>query len=121
MSKSIFSEKHFTDETAAYAFIEAHLWPDGPVCPHCGGPIERTLTAPAVQFKGGGWYKDLYSSAKPAASGNGDGGKGESKPGGEASKPAESAKPAASAGSGSGSDSGASTTSPSTAGTTSKS
>lgn len=56
------------------------------VCPHCGGPIERTLTAPAVQFKGGGWYKDLYSSAKPAASSNSD----SSKSGGEASKPAES-------------------------------
>ncbi|HLI77809.1 MAG TPA: FmdB family zinc ribbon protein [Acidobacteriaceae bacterium] len=40
-------------------------------CPHCGGPLERTLTAAAVQFKGSGWYKDLYSSAKaPAASGD---------------------------------------------------
>lgn len=52
-------------------------------CPHCGGPMERTLTAPAVQFKGGGWYKDLYSSAKPAANKGaeakpGDGGKAES-------------------------------------------
>jgi putative FmdB family regulatory protein len=37
------------------------------VCPHCGGLLERTLTAPNVQFKGGGWYKDLYSSAKPPA------------------------------------------------------
>ena len=36
-------------------------------CPHCGGVLERTLTAPAVQFKGSGWYKDLYSSAKPPA------------------------------------------------------
>lgn len=77
------------------------------VCPHCGGRIERTLTAPAVQFKGGGWYKDLYSSAKPAASGNGDSGKGDSgKSGGEASKPAESSAPAASSGGSSGSDSG---------------
>ena len=42
---------------------------DGPltVCPHCSGTLERTLTAPAIQFKGSGWYKDLYSSAKPAA------------------------------------------------------
>lgn len=48
------------------------------ICPHCGGPLERTLTAPNVQFKGGGWYKDLYSSAKPAASAgesSGEGGK----------------------------------------------
>jgi putative FmdB family regulatory protein len=62
------------------------------VCPHCGGRIERTLTAPAVQFKGGGWYKDLYSSAKPAsANGGKDAGSG-----GDASKPSESSTPAAS-------------------------
>jgi len=33
-------------------------------CPHCGGRLEKTLSAPAVQFKGGGWYADLYSSSK---------------------------------------------------------
>ena len=36
-------------------------------CPHCSGTLERTITAPAVQFKGAGWYKDLYSSPKPPA------------------------------------------------------
>ncbi|MDE2135009.1 MAG: IS1595 family transposase [Alphaproteobacteria bacterium] len=36
MSKSIFSTPQFNDEAAAYAFVEAQLWPDGPVCPHCG-------------------------------------------------------------------------------------
>ena len=65
-------------------------------CPHCGGTLERTLTAPAIQFKGSGWYKDLYSSAKPAAAA---GSTGESAPAasGEASAPAsaDSAKPAA--------------------------
>jgi transposase-like protein len=34
---SVLSAKHFHDEKAAYAFVEAHVWPDGPVCPHCGG------------------------------------------------------------------------------------
>ena len=34
---SILSDKHFHDETAAYAWVEARVWPDGPVCPHCGG------------------------------------------------------------------------------------
>ncbi len=38
------------------------------LCPHCGGALERTLTAPAIQFKGSGWYKDLYSSPKPPSS-----------------------------------------------------
>ena len=27
---------HFKDEAAAYEYVEAHLWPTGPVCPHCG-------------------------------------------------------------------------------------
>ncbi len=40
-------------------------------CPHCGGRLERVISAPAIAFKGGGWYKDLYSSAKPAPSGEG--------------------------------------------------
>ena len=35
--KSILSAKHFHDEAAAYAFLEARVWPKGPVCPHCGG------------------------------------------------------------------------------------
>lgn len=27
---------HFKDEIAAYEYVEAHLWPNGAVCPHCG-------------------------------------------------------------------------------------
>jgi transposase-like protein len=34
---SVLSAKHFHDETEAYAFLEARVWPKGPVCPHCGG------------------------------------------------------------------------------------
>jgi transposase-like protein len=40
MSKSVLSNKHFHDEAAAYRFVEKRVWPDGPVCPHCGG-VER--------------------------------------------------------------------------------
>src|SRR5471030_1726561 len=36
MSKSVLSADHFHDEAAAVAFIEARLWPNGPVCPRCG-------------------------------------------------------------------------------------
>src|SRR5438270_7203211 len=39
-------------------------------CPYCNGPLERVISAPAISFKGSGWYKDLYSSPKPAASAN---------------------------------------------------
>lgn len=37
---SALSAKHFHDEEAAYAYVEARVWPNGPVCPHCGG-VER--------------------------------------------------------------------------------
>ena len=33
---SILSQPHFHDEEAAYAFVEARIWPEGPVCPRCG-------------------------------------------------------------------------------------
>jgi len=33
---SVLSAKHFHNEKAAIAFVEAHVWPDGPICPHCG-------------------------------------------------------------------------------------
>lgn len=35
--KSALNDKHLHDEAAAYAFVEARVWPEGPVCPHCGG------------------------------------------------------------------------------------
>jgi len=38
------------------------------VCPHCGGKLERVITAPSVQFKGGGWFSDGYASAKVGSS-----------------------------------------------------
>jgi transposase-like protein len=34
---SVLSDRHFHDEAAAYRFVEARIWPEGPVCPHCGG------------------------------------------------------------------------------------
>jgi putative FmdB family regulatory protein len=42
------------------------------VCPHCGGELEQLLSAPAVQFKGSGWYVTDYAkkSSKDGASGN---------------------------------------------------
>jgi putative FmdB family regulatory protein len=40
------------------------------ICPHCGGPLERVLSAPAVSFKGGGWFADGYGNAKPKSSGD---------------------------------------------------
>ena len=43
-------------------------------CPHCGGNVERMMSAPAIQFKGSGWYVNDYGKS---SSGGGD--KSESK------------------------------------------
>ena len=41
-------------------------------CDACGkDALEKLISHTAFQFKGGGWYKDLYSSSKPD-SGGGD-------------------------------------------------
>ncbi len=34
---SVLSEPYFHEEAAAYRFVEKRVWPNGPVCPHCGG------------------------------------------------------------------------------------
>lgn len=39
-------------------------------CPKCGGPVERPLTAPALQFKGAGWYVNDYAPKSSAPSGD---------------------------------------------------
>ena len=36
MANPILTQTHFHNEEAAFAYVEAHLWPEGPVCPHCG-------------------------------------------------------------------------------------
>lgn len=47
-------------------------------CPDCGGPVEQVLSAPAVQFKGSGWYVTDYakksSGSTATSSSNGESG-----------------------------------------------
>jgi putative FmdB family regulatory protein len=69
--------------------------PEITVCPHCGGHLERVLSAPAVSFKGHGWYADGYGNAKPKSSGDGAGkAASDSKPSTD-SKPTKESAPAA--------------------------
>lgn len=35
MAKSVLSDIRFHNEAAAFEYVEAQLWPNGPVCPHC--------------------------------------------------------------------------------------
>jgi len=69
---------------------------DGPhlkKCPHCGGKVEALFSAPAIQFKGSGWYVTDYGGKKSS----GDAGK-DDKP---ATESKESAKDSAAKESGS--------------------
>jgi len=72
--------------------IQSFSAPEEKECPVCQGPVERLLSAPAVQFKGSGWYVTDYaskgkggSSMKASADGNKSGESSSDKP---ASKPA---------------------------------
>jgi hypothetical protein len=36
MAKSVLSADRFHNEQAAFDYVEAQLWPNDPLCPHCG-------------------------------------------------------------------------------------
>jgi putative FmdB family regulatory protein len=53
--------------------IEPVAGPHLKKCPHCGGKVESVITAPAIKFKGSGWYVNDYA----AKSNSGEGKKSE--------------------------------------------
>ncbi len=66
-------------------------------CPECGGPIEQMVSAPAVQFKGSGWYVTDYpkkgsSSASSSSSSENESSAKEAKEAKEEKKDAKSDK-----------------------------
>src|SRR5690349_7716574 len=56
------SSKHFHEEDEAFAYVEARVWPEGPVCPHCGG-VERISKMQGKSTRKG-LYK-CYQCRKP--------------------------------------------------------
>jgi transposase-like protein len=56
------SSPHFHNEDAAFAYVEARVWPTGPVCPHCGG-VERISKMQGKSTRKG-LYK-CYQCRKP--------------------------------------------------------
>ena len=95
------------------------------VCEACSGPLERLISRSAFQFKGGGWYKDLYSSAKPGAESTPSSGASSDSPSTAATPAPAPSAPAStsggdssSGGSSSGSSGGGSSTGAAAAGTT---
>jgi transposase-like protein len=53
MAKPVLNAPQFLNEPAAFAYVEARLWPNGPVCPHCGetariGRLNGKTTRPGL-------------------------------------------------------------------------
>src|SRR5580704_12243115 len=53
MAKPVLTAPQFLNEPAAFAYVEARLWPNGPVCPHCGetariGRLNGKTTRPGL-------------------------------------------------------------------------
>jgi putative FmdB family regulatory protein len=46
--------------------IESVSGPHLKKCPHCGGKVESLISAPAIQFKGSGWYVTDYAGKSAA-------------------------------------------------------
>jgi putative FmdB family regulatory protein len=77
-------------------FSDTHL----KKCPECGGVLEQVISAPAVQFKGSGWYVNDYpkkgaASAPSSSSSDGDSGKKETKDSKDAKESNKDDKPKA--------------------------
>ena len=56
-----------------HRFEKIQKFSDKPIkkCPECGGLVEQTISAPAVQFKGSGWYvTDYAKKSQPSTSGD---------------------------------------------------
>ena len=64
-------------------------------CPECGGKVEQLISAPAVQFKGSGWYVTDYAkkSGTPPSGKNGSDIKAESSESKSESKSEGDSKP----------------------------
>lgn len=49
-------------DQCAHRFEVIQKFSDAPVtvCPNCGGPVQKLLSSPAIQFKGSGFYLTDY-------------------------------------------------------------
>ena len=56
-----------------HKFEKIQKFSDQPVkkCPECGSPVEKIMHAPAVQFKGSGWYVTDYGGKSEAPKSDG--------------------------------------------------
>jgi putative FmdB family regulatory protein len=115
--------------------IQTFSAPEIKECPVCGSEVEKLISAPAIQFKGSGWYVSDYgkggaagSNTKPDTHKSGDSGKSEGSPSGSGdsssssseSKSSESKPSTSSSDSSSSSSASPAPAAPSTSGSSSK-
>jgi putative FmdB family regulatory protein len=81
-----------------FELIQRFADPPVETCVTCGrGPVHKLLSAPAVHFKGTGWYVTDYAKKSGAAAVRTDAGPGETPAPATETKPADDKKPAAAA------------------------
>jgi hypothetical protein len=51
MAKPVLSDPRFFNEEAAFDYVESQLWPEGPICPHCGSMAEKIGRLEGVRSK----------------------------------------------------------------------
>jgi len=71
------------------------------ICPHCGGDLKKLISAPAIQFKGSGFYITDYARGSKGGGSEGESSK-KSSDSGESSKKSDGDKSSGSKESGSG-------------------
>lgn len=51
--------------SCGHRFERIQKFSDAPLteCPSCGGPVEKQVSSPAIQFKGSGWYITDYAKS----------------------------------------------------------
>jgi putative FmdB family regulatory protein len=67
-------------KNCGHRFEQIRKFSDKPLrkCPECGGVIEQVISAPAVQFKGSGWYVTDYAKKGAGSAGSSTSSEGES-------------------------------------------
>jgi transposase-like protein len=60
---SVLSAAHFHNEDAAFEYVEARIWPNGPVCPHCGATSEKIGRLEGKRTRSG--LRKCYGCRKP--------------------------------------------------------
>jgi putative FmdB family regulatory protein len=100
-------------EGCGHRFEALQKFSDAPLekCPKCGGALRKLQAAPAIQFKGSGWYVTDY--AKKDAGGEKSDGAKDSKPAASDNTKGDTSKPATDGSSSTTSSSSGSATTPS--------